>query len=78
MGVAIFFVALGFFLLVKGADLFVDNASGLAYRLKISSVVIGLTIVAFGTSMPELAVSVPLEPASSGSMVLVYLFTGDQ
>lgn len=58
MGVAIFFVALGFFLLVKGADLFVDNASGLAYRLKISSVVIGLTIVAFGTSMPELAVSV--------------------
>lgn len=58
MGVALFFVALGFFLLVKGADLFVDNASGLAYRLKISSVVIGLTIVAFGTSMPELAVSV--------------------
>ena len=58
MGAAILFVALGFYLLVKGADLFVDNASGLAYRLKISSVVIGLTIVAFGTSMPELAVSV--------------------
>ena len=52
------FVVLGFFLLVKGADLFVDNASGLAYRMKVSSVVIGLTIVAFGTSMPELAVSV--------------------
>ena len=58
MLVPAFFVVLGFFLLVKGADLFVDNASGLAYRMKVSSVVIGLTIVAFGTSMPELAVSV--------------------
>lgn len=47
----------GFILLVKGADYFVASASSLAKRLKISSLVIGLTIVAFGTSLPELAVS---------------------
>ena len=44
----------GFILLVKGADYFVASASSLAKRLKISSLVIGLTIVAFGTSLPEL------------------------
>lgn len=51
-------LVVGFFLLTKGADLFVDNASGIAKKIGISSLVIGLTIVAFGTSMPELAVSV--------------------
>ncbi len=48
----------GFLLLVKGADWFVSGASGLAHRLGIPPLVIGLTIVAFGTSAPELAVSV--------------------
>ncbi len=48
----------GFLLLVKGADWFVSGASGLARRLGIPPLVIGLTIVAFGTSAPELAVSV--------------------
>lgn len=51
-------IAAGFFFLIKGADLFVDNASGIAKKIGISPLVIGLTIVAFGTSMPELAVSV--------------------
>ena len=55
---SILFIILGFTCLVKGADLFVDNASGIGTKLKISSLVIGLTVVAFGTSMPELAVSV--------------------
>ena len=55
---AIVFIVVGFVLLVKGADWFVDNASGLAKKIGISPVVIGLTIVAFGTSLPELAVSV--------------------
>ena len=49
---------LGFVLLVKGADWFVDGASALAKKFGIPSVVIGLTIVAFGTSMPEAAVSI--------------------
>jgi cation:H+ antiporter len=48
----------GFALLIFGANFLVDNASALASKLKISNLVIGLTIVAFGTSSPELVVSV--------------------
>lgn len=51
-------LAVGFTMLVKGADLFVDSASELAARFKIPQLVIGLTIVAMGTSMPEAAVSI--------------------
>ncbi|MBU4315556.1 calcium/sodium antiporter [Patescibacteria group bacterium] len=49
---------LGFLLLIKGADLLVDGSSSIAKKLKISSIVIGLTIVAFGTSAPELIVNI--------------------
>ncbi len=49
---------LGFALLVKGADWFVDGAAGIAGKCHVSALVIGLTIVAFGTSAPELCVSV--------------------
>jgi len=48
----------GFFFLVKGADLLVNGASGLAKRLGVSDLLIGLTVVAFGTSMPELFVNI--------------------
>lgn len=48
----------GFLALIKGADYFVDGAASIASSLKIPSVVVGLTIVAFGTSAPEAAVSV--------------------
>lgn len=48
----------GFVLLVKGADLFVDGSSSVARLLKVPSVIIGLTIVALGTSAPEAAVSI--------------------
>lgn len=51
-------LALGFALLIKGADWFVDGASGIAERLGIPQLVIGLTIVALGTSAPEAAVSI--------------------
>lgn len=51
-------LVLGFVLLVKGADLFVDGAAGIAGRFGIPQLVIGLTIVAMGTSLPELSVSV--------------------
>ena len=44
--------------MVKGADFFVEGSSGVAKRLKVPSVIIGLTIVAMGTSLPETAVSV--------------------
>ena len=45
-------------LLIKGADAFVDGASGIADRFHIPQIVIGLTIVAFGTSAPEAAISI--------------------
>jgi cation:H+ antiporter len=48
----------GFVLLVKGADFFVDGAAGIAEKLKVSTFIIGLTVVALGTSAPEAAVSV--------------------
>ncbi len=48
---------IGFVLLIKGADFFVDGSSWLARRFKVSPLIIGLTIVAFGTSAPEAAVS---------------------
>lgn len=51
-------LALGFFMLVKGADWFVDGTSGIADRLGVPQLVIGLTIVAMGTSAPEAAVSI--------------------
>lgn len=49
---------LGFLLLIKGADLLVDGSASIAKKLKISSIVIGLTIVAFGTSAPEFVVNI--------------------
>ena len=49
---------IGFVLLVKGADFFVEGSSSVAKLLRIPSIVIGLTIVAFGTSAPEAAVSI--------------------
>lgn len=55
---AVIFLIIGFVLLVKGADFFVDGAASIAKRLRIPSIIIGLTVVAFGTSAPELAVSV--------------------
>ncbi len=56
--VAILMLAAGFFALVKGADVFVDGAAALAGRFGIPQLVIGLTIVAMGTSLPEAAVSI--------------------
>ena len=50
-------IVLGFVALVKGADWLVDGASAIAKRFGISDLVIGLTVVAFGTSMPEFVVN---------------------
>lgn len=48
----------GFYFLIKGADWLVEGASSIARRLNVSDLIIGLTIVSFGTSMPELAVNI--------------------
>ena len=60
----------GFVILIKGADLFVDGASGIALNLKVSKMLIALTIVAFGTSAPEFAVSVKSIISGNGDIVL--------
>ncbi|MBB6713792.1 calcium/sodium antiporter [Clostridium gasigenes] len=49
---------IGFVLLIKGADIFVDGASEIAKKFKIPEIIVGLTIVSIGTSAPELAVSI--------------------
>ena len=51
-------LVLGFVLLIKGADFFVDGSSSVAKLLKVPTIIIGLTVVAFGTSMPEASVSI--------------------
>lgn len=54
---AYFMVLIGFLMLIKGADYFVEGASSIAKRFHIPEMIIGLTIVAMGTSLPELSVS---------------------
>ena len=66
----VFLLVLGFVILIKGADWFVDGASAVAGNFKISKMLIGLTIVAFGTSAPEFAVSVKSLISGSGDIVL--------
>lgn len=63
-------LVLGFVLLIKGADFFVDGASSVAKLLKVPSVIIGLTIVAMGTSAPETAVSISAGLAGSSDIAL--------
>ena len=58
MAIQLLLLVAGFVMLVKGADLFVDGASGIATKFGIPQLVIGLTIVAMGTSAPEAAVSI--------------------
>ena len=63
-------LVIGFIVLIKGADFFIDGASGVAANFKVSKMLIGLTIVAFGTSAPEFAVSIKSIFSNSGDMVL--------
>ena len=60
----------GFLLLIKGADFFVEGSSSLAKLLRVPSIIIGLTIVAFGTSAPELAVSLSASLAGNNDMAI--------
>ena len=57
MAFNLFLLVIGFLLLLKGADFLVDGASNVAKKFNIPEIVIGLTIVSIGTSMPELIVS---------------------
>ncbi|MCI8547598.1 MAG: calcium/sodium antiporter [Bacilli bacterium] len=62
-------LVVGFVVLIKGADVFVDGASSVAANFKVSKMLIGLTIVAFGTSAPEFAVSVKSLLSGNGDIV---------
>lgn len=70
MVIHIIILIIGFIVLIKGADLFVDAASSLAQNFHLSKMLIALTIVAFGTSAPEFAVSVKSMMSDSGDIVL--------
>lgn len=61
---------IGFLLLIKGADFFVDGSSSVAKLLHVPSIIIGLTVVAFGTSMPELSVSVTASVKNANALAI--------
>ena len=66
----ILLLAVGFFALIKGADWFVDGSASLAKNFHVPGVIVGLTIVALGTSAPELAVSTSAAIAGSNEIAL--------
>lgn len=66
----ILLLVVGFVILIKGADYFVDGSSSLARNFKLSAMFIGLTIVSFGTSAPEFAVSIQSMLNGSGDIVM--------
>ena len=68
--IQILLLALGFTMLIKGADWFVDGASGIATKFGIPQLVIGLTIVAMGTSAPEAAVSISAAIGGSADITI--------
>ena len=69
-----FLFIIGFVVLIKGADLLVDGSSSLAKRFKVSDIAIGLTIVAFGTSAPELVVNIFASFAGSNEIAIGNIF----
>ena len=70
MLIAVGLLVVGFVLLIKGADWFVDGAAGIAARFGIPQLVIGLTIVAMGTSAPEAAVSINAALAGNAGITI--------
>ena len=68
--VQVVLLLVGFVFLIKGSDFFVDGASSIASILKIPTVIVGLTIVAFGTSAPEAAVSITSSLTGSNAMAV--------
>ena len=67
---AVVVLVIGFVLLIKGADFFVEGSSSVAKRLRVPSIIIGLTIVAMGTSLPECAVSVSAAMSNNNALAV--------
>lgn len=70
MATVYLWLIIGFVLLVKGADIFVEGSSSAAKLLRVPGVIIGMTVVAFGTSAPELAVSITAALTSNNGIAL--------
>ena len=68
--IQIILLIVGFVFLIKGSDFFVDGSSSIASLLKIPTIIVGLTIVAFGTSAPEAAVSITSSLAGNNAMAV--------
>lgn len=68
--IQVILLIIGFVILIKGADVFVDGAASIAKNLNIPDILVGLTIVAFGTSAPEAAVSIKAMLSQNSDMVL--------
>ena len=67
---SVFLLVVGFVLLIKGADFFVEGSSAVAKMLKVPSIIIGLTIVAMGTSLPECAVSITASMTNNNALAV--------
>ena len=67
---AILILVIGFVLLIKGADFFVEGSSSVAKKFHVPAMLIGMTIVAMGTSLPECAVSVTASLANNNSLAV--------
>lgn len=70
----LFFIAIGCFFLIKGANYLVDNATLVAKYLKVPMIVIGMTVVAFGTSMPEFVVNVISSATGNSTIALTNIY----
>ncbi len=68
--IQIILLVVGFAILIKGSDIFVSGSSNIATILKIPTLVVGLTIVAFGTSAPEAAVSISASIQGSNALAV--------
>ena len=70
MPLVVLLLIVGFVFLIKGADFFVEGSSSIAKRLQVPSIIIGLTIVAMGTSLPETAVSVTASMVNNNALAV--------
>jgi cation:H+ antiporter len=70
LGIALLLLIFGFVILIKGADFLVDGASAVAKKFNISDMIIGLTIVSFGTSAPELVVNIGAALEGKNAMII--------
>ena len=68
--VVLLLLVAGFVLLIKGADFFVEGSSSVAKTFQVPSIIIGLTVVAMGTSLPETAVSVTASMAGKNELAI--------